>query len=91
MTLRLSLSQREEIGDRLRAARDLAHLTQAQAAAKAGISRNRISLYERGQQLPQDPDLRVKLAELYGVDVVDLFREYYAAEAEARALITRSA
>jgi transcriptional regulator with XRE-family HTH domain len=89
--LHLTLTQRVEIGDRLRAARELADLTQAESADAVGISRNRISLYERGQQVPQDPAVRQKLADLYNVDIAALFREIADAEAEARALIIRPA
>jgi transcriptional regulator with XRE-family HTH domain len=54
------------LGQRLRAARKTAGLTQKQAAKRAGVFQASISCYERGKTAPSFEVLR-KLARAYGV------------------------
>lgn len=47
-------------------------LTQEQLADKLGISLSAISAYECGNRVPRD-EIKLKIAEFFGVSVVDLF------------------
>ncbi|HET8681149.1 MAG TPA: XRE family transcriptional regulator [Micromonosporaceae bacterium] len=58
---------------RLRAAREAAGLTQAQAAVELGVSRPLLIAIEKGAREPQPAEL-VKLAQIYGRSVSDLLR-----------------
>ncbi|HET8661769.1 MAG TPA: XRE family transcriptional regulator [Micromonosporaceae bacterium] len=61
------------VAARLRAAREAAGLTQAQAAVELGVSRPLLIAIERGAREPQPAEL-VKLAQIYGRSVSDLLR-----------------
>ncbi len=52
--------------DRLKKARESKHLTQAQAAAKLGVSDGAYKNYEQGKREPSN-DLLCKISDLYGV------------------------
>lgn len=52
----------------LKTLREAAGLTQAEAAARVGLTRQAISSYESGRTRP-DVDMLMKLAEVYGVDL----------------------
>ena len=47
-------------------------LNQAQLAEKLSISPSSVSTYEQGVKVPRD-ELKVKIAEFFGVSVLDLF------------------
>ena len=47
-------------------------LNQAQLAEKLSISPSSVSAYEQGVTVPRD-ELKVKIAEFFGVSVLDLF------------------
>ncbi len=47
-------------------------LNQAQLAEKLSISPSSVSAYEQGVKVPRD-ELKVKIAEFFGVSVLDLF------------------
>jgi Zn-dependent peptidase ImmA (M78 family) len=66
------LSQ-EEIGERLRIARETAKVTQATAAAEINVARTTIVAIEQGQRRARLDELQ-KLAALYGVSVNTLMR-----------------
>ena len=57
-------------GERLREARG--DIPRAVVAETVGISLSAISMYECGSRIPRD-EIKVKLAELYGRTVQDLF------------------
>lgn len=50
----------------LKTARELKNLTQEEAAERLGISKDTLSLYERGKNFPDIPKLK-KIEELYGI------------------------
>lgn len=58
-------SEKEAIGERLASARTLAGFTQAEAAAKLGITKGGLSAWETGRNLP-DALMVKKLAKAYG-------------------------
>ena len=60
------------IGTEIRKARKAAHLTQVQAAEKAGIAVNSLRLYEGGKRSPTF-DTAVRLAAAFDVPVASLF------------------
>lgn len=55
----------------LKTARELAKLTQAEAAKRIGVTPDTIGNYERGKSYPDIPVLR-KIEEVYGVNYNDL-------------------
>lgn len=61
---------RAEIGKRLRAIRGDKTLTEV--ASAIGISVSAMTMYECGERIPRD-EIKVKLAEYYGVSVESLF------------------
>lgn len=52
-------------------------LNQAQLAEKLGISPSAVSAYEQGRRMPRD-EIRVKIAEFFGVSILDLFYSNFA-------------
>jgi Zn-dependent peptidase ImmA (M78 family)/transcriptional regulator with XRE-family HTH domain len=64
----------EEIGERLRKARDNAKLRQAEAAAKVDMSRTTLVAIEQGQRRARFDEIR-HLAKLYGTSINALLRE----------------
>lgn len=56
----------------LRGARLERNLTQAQASQKIGVTKETISNWEKGRTAPTAPQL-IKLCELYGVQITDIF------------------
>jgi transcriptional regulator with XRE-family HTH domain len=76
---------REEFGDRFRAAREAAGLTQAAAAERLGISRPRISEIEAGRFVPSFIRV-VEIVERLGLDAKILLPEWFnAAKAKVKA------
>jgi len=63
----------DNLGERLRIARDAAKLTQAEAAASAGLARTTLVAIEHGQRRVRMEELRT-LARLYGTTVNGLSR-----------------
>ncbi|PUB17950.1 helix-turn-helix domain-containing protein [Paenisporosarcina sp. OV554] len=61
-----------EIGNRLLKLREDKGLHQHQVGEAVGVSKPSIGAYERGERTPRD-GVKVKLAEFYKVDLVDLF------------------
>jgi len=59
------------LGEKLKAAREKAGLSQVVVAEKSGVARANLSAFENGSQTPTLATL-YKLAEAYGVDVCDL-------------------
>ena len=55
----------------LKTARELAGLTQSEAAVRIGVTPDTIGNYERGKSYPDIPTLR-KIEEVYGVSYNDL-------------------
>jgi Zn-dependent peptidase ImmA (M78 family)/DNA-binding XRE family transcriptional regulator len=74
MTTALERFSPAEIGERLRVARDVAKLTQAAAAAEAGMARTTLVAVEQGQRKLRMDEL-LRLARLYGTSINALFRE----------------
>lgn len=62
------------LSNRLIQIREERHLTQAEVAKKLNVSFQTVSLWEKGETVP-DPDKIVELAELYGVSCDLLLRE----------------
>ncbi|NBV77923.1 XRE family transcriptional regulator [bacterium] len=62
---------RNEIGERLRAARAQARLTQKQVSETLGINPSSIYTWERGETMPAF-DKAIQLAHLYGMTVSEL-------------------
>lgn len=65
------MTDQQLLGQRLRAAREAARMTQRDVTAKLGIDQATISRMENGTQLPDALELG-RLAQLYRADVVDL-------------------
>ena len=63
---------RKEIGFRLRRLRWAKDVSSAVVSERLGISRSALQMYEAGKRLPKD-DIKVLLAEFYGMSVEDLF------------------
>lgn len=70
---RISDDNAEQLGRRLRAARDETGLTQAQAAAEIGVSRPLLIAVEKGSREPTPAEL-LKLAEVYRRPLSELLR-----------------
>lgn len=62
-----------EIGQKIRAARKRARLTQVEVANGAGIHRTEVGLLERGKRIPR-ADTLIKVAAGIGVDASELIR-----------------
>jgi len=62
---------RKEVGERIRAARENAKLTQADVAKKAGINTNYYSVIERGEVNTTLEKLQ-KISKALGLDVSDI-------------------
>ena len=75
----------EEIGRRLRAAREAASLTQEQVAERIGLSRSAIAQIELGNRSVSSTELD-RLASLYSRDIRDFFSEQFANEDSLLAL-----
>lgn len=90
MTFRLSKADRRAMGDRLKAARNLAGYSARSAALEVPCSTTSIVEWEAGRVLPR-PETRARLAELYGVDEARLFAEELARVESMRELIADSA
>jgi transcriptional regulator with XRE-family HTH domain len=73
------------MGTRLTAARNNAGLSQAEVAEACGVNINSVFKWENGS-VPA-PELRAKLAVLYGLEEENLFREYEKAFEANRALL----
>ena len=82
---RLNEQERERLGQRLWAARYLAHLPRAEVAHNLGVNVNTVLQWERGS-VPT-PERRAALADLYATPERTLFAEVAAHEAEARDLL----
>jgi transcriptional regulator with XRE-family HTH domain len=76
--LELSADERRRMGDRLRAARWAANLTQQQVADAVGRSRTAARYWEREGFLPNDPKIRAALARVLDQPERVLFAEYFA-------------
>lgn len=63
----------QEVGERLRLARDAAKITQAQAAASLNVARTTLVAIEQGQRRPRLEELQ-RLAAMYGTSVNALLR-----------------
>lgn len=63
---------RKEIGNKLLTLRKDKALHQHQVAEHINVSKSTIGAYERGFRVPED-DIKIKLAEYYGVTVGWLF------------------
>lgn len=61
-----------ELGLFLKESRLKNQFSQKNVQNLCGITDSRLSKYERGEQLPGPPELS-KLAELYGIDLIDLY------------------
>ena len=57
---------------RLTTLREEKGLTKAELAEALNISPSAVSAYELGARIPRD-DLKIKIAEFFGVSVLDLF------------------
>ena len=66
---------RHKIGWNLQRARERAMLTQKQAGERTCLGRSMIKAIESGKRRSIDPDMLQTLADCYGVDVQDFFRE----------------
>ena len=64
----------EEYRNIYKNARRAAGFTQESAAEQLGISVESLRAYETGQRIPRD-EIKLKLAEYYGVDVQSIFFE----------------
>lgn len=62
---------RKEVGERIKAAREKAKLTQADVAKKAGINTNYYSVIERGEVNTTLEKLQ-KISKALGLDVSDI-------------------
>lgn len=58
--------------EQLKKLREAAKLTQKQAAEKIGVVQSSVSMWETGESTPQTKIL-VKIAEVYGCSVAELF------------------
>ena len=91
--VRLSNREKARMGQRVRAAREVAELGLRQVARQFSVSTSTVSAWERGS-VPA-PEVRAQLADLYGVSEELLFSEYMVKRAteldEARALLARPA
>ena len=67
----------EEIGARLRLARNAVGLSQAEVAAKMGIGQNLLSGYEMGKNVPR-LNVLLKLANLLEISLIDLIAQPYS-------------
>jgi transcriptional regulator with XRE-family HTH domain len=74
------------MGDRLRIARNARDLSVRDVCAALDVSPNTVTQWEHGAR-PKDPDLRDRVADLYGVPEDVLFREYHSRLAELAASI----
>ncbi|MGD9695242.1 MAG: helix-turn-helix domain-containing protein [Thermoleophilia bacterium] len=70
--------------DRLREARDATGMNQREAARRAGISRGTLQNAETGRCAPH-ADALVRLADLYGVALDDLFVHEHRSEPDLTA------
>jgi Zn-dependent peptidase ImmA (M78 family)/transcriptional regulator with XRE-family HTH domain len=87
MTMALT---KEELGRRLRVARENAGLTQEEVARELGVSRGLIGQIETGLKAPNSLQL-ARLADLYGRDVGDFLRsEFDEAQRDALAALFRA-
>ncbi len=69
----MSETRRRQFGRSLAELRKIAGHTQGEVAGKLGAAGDTISRLERGQQFASW-EMLVGMAELYGVDIVELFR-----------------
>jgi transcriptional regulator with XRE-family HTH domain len=76
----------EQIGHRLRAAREAAFLTQEQVAGRIGLSRSAIAQIELGNRAVSSIELD-RLAVLYGRDIRDFLSDECASEDSLSALL----
>lgn len=68
--------RRLEIASKIRNARIVARLTQAQVAEKIGVTYQAISNYERGKNAIES-DILVKLCEIYGIEPMSILSDLY--------------
>jgi len=68
MTMQLDQLSAEEIGNRLRLARDAAKLKQSEVAEKLDIARTTLVAIEQGQRRARVDEIR-RLARLYGTSI----------------------
>lgn len=90
MNTRLSAAQRQALGERLKAHRELAGLYLHQVAEATGYTPRTVMNWERGY-VPNELGTRVRLAELYGRPEPELFAEVYAYRANLQAIVRASA
>lgn len=62
----------KSVAERIKEARLVLGLTQAQLAERAGVSESAIQMYEIGQRIPRD-SVKAKLAEVLEKPIQDLF------------------
>lgn len=62
------------VGERIRKLREKKNMTQTELAEILGVSRQAVNNYETGDAKPGD-ELRVKLCQILGCDIVKLFFE----------------
>ena len=74
MSIQTSTLSPQELGSRLRIARERARSTQDAAAAKIGVSRTTLLAIEQGKRRVRDPEL-IQLATLYKTRLNDLLRQ----------------
>ena len=63
---------RSDIGNRLRRLRKGLDKSLVEASKAIGVSRSALQMYETGCRIPKD-EIKIKLAEYYGLSVQDLF------------------
>lgn len=80
---------KEELGNRLKLARENIGLTQDQVASEVGVSRGFIAQIEIGVKAPNSLQL-ARLAELYGREIGDFLRADFSAERDALAVLFRA-
>lgn len=74
----------EHVGLALKMVREMARLSQAEAALRAGIGKSQLSKYERGQNLPTLASLG-KILEVVKVDALFFFYLSHILESQAKA------
>jgi transcriptional regulator with XRE-family HTH domain len=83
--IRLTKKEKQTMGARLKAARDVAGLGYREVAVRLGTSTSTVQGWEQGAM--PGPAFRRALAELYGRPEEVLFAEYFARLEAARALL----
>jgi transcriptional regulator with XRE-family HTH domain len=71
-------------GEKVKSERTKLNITQADLAARIGVSRRIITSYENNQSFPRSRETYKKLAEIFGIDVNYLLTEDESFELDAR-------